>query len=89
MDRPTTSFLRAAAEDLGGSGPPTLSDDDLREVLTAATRLYARRAEASGDYPLPVDQQTTATEVLTLVCEMIRAVDLNMFDLSMWYRRPK
>jgi hypothetical protein len=67
-----------------------ISDNDLMRVLSAASRLYAARAEARETYPPPVaDNEVTATDVLIIVSEMIRAVDLNLFDLSMWFNRPR
>jgi hypothetical protein len=30
----------------------------------------------------------TATDVVVAVSEMIRAANLNLFDVAMWYRRP-
>jgi hypothetical protein len=67
-----------------------ISDNDLMRVLSAASRLYAARAEARETYPPPVaNNEVTATDVLVTVSEMIRAVDLNLFDLSMWFNRPR
>ena len=31
----------------------------------------------------------TATDVVVTVSEMLRAADLNAFDLSMWFRHPR
>jgi hypothetical protein len=65
-----------------------LTDAELARALTAAVKLYAARAEDRCEYPPPLDKaQVNATEVATMVSEMIRVVDLNMFDLSMWHRR--
>ena len=33
------------------------------------------------------DQPVNATEAVTAICAMMRAADLNFFDLQMWYRR--
>jgi hypothetical protein len=30
----------------------------------------------------------TATEAVVAICELMRAADLNPFDVAMWYRRP-
>jgi hypothetical protein len=64
------------------------SDADLQRVMTAAVKLYVAKAEATGAYPPPVAaDRVTPTEVVTVVSEMIRAAGLNLFDLSMWFRR--
>lgn len=82
-------FVAAAAVD-GEQGLERLSDADLAAVMTAAISVYTRRAEATENYPPPIiAEKATATEVVTVVSEMLRAVNVNMFDLSMWFRRPR
>jgi len=67
-----------------------ITDSDLRDVLTAAIQLYATRAEARDEFPSPLKaERVTATEVAIVVSEMIRAADLNMFDVSMWHSRQR
>jgi hypothetical protein len=67
-----------------------LTDQNLADVMTAAVRLYAARSEARSAFPPPLlADKVTATEVATVVSEMVRVVDLNMFDLSMWHGRPR
>jgi hypothetical protein len=67
-----------------------VSPDDLRRVMTAAVRLYAAQTEETGEFPSPVARdRVTPTEVVIAVCEMMRAADLNMFDLNMWFGRVR
>ena len=35
------------------------------------------------------DQPVNATEAVTAICAIMRAADLNFFDLQMWYRRAR
>jgi hypothetical protein len=82
-------FVWLAELELSG-GDPGLSDDDIAQVLTAAVRLYAARAEIRDEYPPPlVREKVTATDVAITVSEMVRIADLNMFDLSMWHGRTR
>ena len=61
----------------------------LRRVLTAAVKAYAAKAEDAGREIAPfLDGAVTATETVIAACAMIRAVDLNLFDVAMWFRRP-
>jgi hypothetical protein len=84
------AFVEAAERDLADPAAATLSDEDIERVMTAAVKLYAARSEASETYPKPISpDKVNATEAVVAVCEMIRAVDLNLFDLSMWYRRVR
>jgi hypothetical protein len=65
-----------------------LGDDELTAVLSAAVRLYAARAEALERFAPPIDvAKVTPTEALVTISEMIRAINVNMFDLSMWHER--
>lgn len=80
-DNGVEAFVRAAETG-------TLSDAEIERAMTAVVKLYAARSEDRCEYPPPVDKgAVNATEVATVVSEMIRVVDLNMFDLSMWHRR--
>ena len=83
-------FARLAQQDLSQPEAGQLSDDDLAQVLTLAVRLYAARVEARDKYPTPLQTgDVTATDVAITASEMIRAVDINLFDLSMWHGRPR
>jgi hypothetical protein len=65
-----------------------LSDAEIQRVLTAAVRVYAAKAEATGDTPLPIEPAlVTPTDIVVTVCELIRAGGLNLWDLSMWFSR--
>jgi hypothetical protein len=89
-DNGVDSFVAAAERAMTSNDPAAVSDQDIERVLTAAVRLYAARAETTANYPPPVTRESvSATDIATVASEMIRAVDINLFDLSMWYRRPR
>jgi hypothetical protein len=86
------------AEAFAGMAERTLSSGDfsriasteLERVITAAVKLYAAKAEVEETLAAPVSaEEVTPTEVVVVVSEMLRAVNLSLFDLAMWYRRPK
>jgi len=53
-------------------------------------KLYAAKSEVDGAFAAPISaERATPTEVVVVVSEMLRAVNLNVFDLAMWYRRPR
>jgi hypothetical protein len=65
-----------------------VGDDELTALLSVAVRLYAARAEALERFAPPIDvAKVTPTEALVTISEMIRAININMFDLSMWHER--
>jgi hypothetical protein len=83
-------FLSTAQRAMESGDDSTITEEELRQLLTAAIRLYSNRSELTGNYPVPISSdQANATDVLIVVSELIRAADLNPFDVSMWYRRQK
>lgn len=66
-----------------------MSDQELQQAFTGAVKAYAARADsAAGATPLIEKHAVTATEAVVAICELMRAADLNPFDVAMWYRRP-
>jgi hypothetical protein len=61
-------------------------DENLQRVLSAAVRLYSAKSEDRTLAPFG-DRPVNATEAVTAICAIMRAADLNFFDLQMWYRR--
>jgi hypothetical protein len=56
--------------------------------MTAEVKLYAAKTETEETHAAPVSaEKVTPTEVVVVVTEMLRAVDVSLFDLAMWYRR--
>ncbi len=84
------AFAAAARQALAGEDHGSISDAALEAVMTAAVKLYAARSELRQVLPPPLNEaEVTTTEVVVVASEMIRVVDLNPFDLSMWYRRAR
>ncbi len=63
-----------------------LSDAEIQAMLAKAVRLYAERAaEREGALSaFPASAQVTATEVMVTVSDMLKAVNLQVFELGMW-----
>ena len=88
LDECVAAFVAAAEREGEVDGGRTISDADLLAILTAAVRMYGRRAERVDRPAPPVDvQKVNATDVLTTACEMIRTINVNLFDVSMWFSR--
>jgi hypothetical protein len=61
------------------------SDADIQDMLASAVRLYAERAaERDGALPAFSPDAATATEVMVTVTAMLKAVNLQVFELGMW-----
>ena len=86
---PIKDFCVLARDALKRGEPDAISDKELQQVLTAAVKVYAAKVERRGHdvAPFPRDA-VTATETVVTACGMIRAADLNMFDVAIWFHRP-
>ncbi len=68
-----------------GVRPKDPSDGDIQQMLAQAVRLYAERAaERDGTLPAFESDAVTATEVMVTVTAMLKAVNLQVFELGMW-----
>jgi hypothetical protein len=84
------AFVAAAERALSSGGVDKISDEELARVMTAAVRLYAAKVDVNGETPVPVEpEKLTPTDVVVTVTQLIRAVGLNLWDLSMWVQRPQ
>ena|ERR1700761_4404616 len=82
-------FGSAVRSALKRNAPDSISDKTLQRVLTAAVKLYAAKVEKRGHDVAPFAPGTvTATETVVTACGLIRAADLNMFDVAIWFHRP-
>lgn len=83
-------FCTRAREALKRGTPDSITDKALAQVLTAAVKIYAAKVERRGHDVAPFTPGTvTATETVVTACGMIRAADLNMFDVAIWFHRPQ
>jgi hypothetical protein len=84
-----SDFCAAARAALKRGEPDAISDRMLQQVMTAAVKVYAAKVERRGHDVAPFPPNTvTATETVVTACGLIRAADLNMFDVAIWFHRP-
>ena len=82
------AFVAVAERGLAEGASSRVPSGELQRVLTAAIKLYAAKAEAEEQFPAPVSaEKVTPTEIVLVVSELLRAADISLFDLAMWYRR--
>jgi hypothetical protein len=87
---PVAAFCAQAEDALKNGRPDQVTDETLQRVLSAAVRLYAAKWEdRAAELPPFGDRPVNATEAVTAICAIMRAADLNFFDLQMWYRRAR
>ena len=84
------AFTSIAERALSSGDFSGITSSELEQIITAAVKLYAAKAEVEETLAAPISaERATPTEVVVIVSEMLRAVNLNVFDLAMWYRRPR
>ena len=61
------------------------SDAEIQNMLANAVRLYAERTvEHDGALPAFAPDAVSATDVMVTVTAMLKAVNLQVFELGMW-----
>ena len=91
LETAAAAALEAAEAALASGTTTEISDLAVQRLLTAGTRLFAAKAEQEDRYfpPFTDASVVTATDVAITVTDLLRAVGLNTFDLSMWANRPR
>lgn len=74
-----------AQEDAVDAVPPEV----VKALFGAVAKLYALKNERDGDEHAPFfPEGITPTVVVVCASAMLRAANLNIFDLAMWFSRP-
>lgn len=61
------------------------SDAEIQTMLASAVRLFAERSmERDGALPAFGPEDANATEVMVTVTAMMKAVNVQVFELGMW-----
>lgn len=91
IESAAATALAVAEQALRDGTTDKISDETVQKLLTAGSRLFASKIELEErDFlPFTSSEACTATDVVTTVSEMLRAVNLNVFDLAMWFRRSQ
>lgn len=91
IDDAAASALDIAERALNAGETEQISDATVQRLLTAGARLFANKVEMEERYfcPFTSPEAVTATDVVMTVSDMLRAANLNTFDLAMWFRRPR
>jgi hypothetical protein len=83
-------FVETAERALTSGDLDLVSDSELERVMTAAVRLYAAKTETDSPPATPITpERVTPTDVVVAVSDIIRAAGLNLWDVSMWFRRGR
>lgn len=80
------SALAAALDgELVANGVTSIPQPVVQQMLALAVKLYAGQRAAGIDYPpVPNADSVTATEVSVATTALLAAVNLDIFELSLW-----
>lgn len=78
-------LYQAADRVLATEGLAAVSDETIQQLLTLAVKLYVARREAGGTLsPFVENESVNATDVTVTVMGMLKAVNLDLFEVSLW-----
>ncbi|WP_309084689.1 hypothetical protein [Chelativorans sp.] len=81
----------ASRELVAGGEASRISDEAVARLMTAAIRLYVAKSDGEERTFRPItgekDETLTATEAISAVSEILRALHLGPMELALWYRR--
>ncbi|MDC0033674.1 hypothetical protein OAJ57_03830 [Alphaproteobacteria bacterium] len=82
--------FKVAIKALANGNTEDVSAETVQKLLAAGAKLYCRKLTDEDVYfpPFRAEDGVTATEAVVAIAEMMRAADLNTFDLAMWMSRP-
>jgi hypothetical protein len=58
---------------------------DITDLVTSAVKLYAAAVEESAREVPVIDGTVSTTEAIVMACALMRAHQLNPFDLALWF----
>jgi len=83
--RDSVSSVVAGLEQLVDSAE--LSPEQVRALVSAATRLYAAASVRAGAELPPVGPEVSTTDAVSLACALVRSQDLTPFEMAVWFSR--
>src|SRR3981189_1886595 len=91
IDSAAPELLRASRELVEKGEASRVSDEAVARIMTAAIRLYVAKSDGEERTFRPIVREETepltATELLSAVSELLRALRLGPLELALWYRR--
>jgi hypothetical protein len=70
-------------------GTLAVGQEQVQQALSAVVRLYAAACEATGIDLAPLEPDVSTTDAVVMACAMLKARDLNPFDLALWFSRTR
>ena len=80
----TASIVQAIDAAIEGGDLSGIADATVQQLLTAAARLYAASAEQGGNFPATRPGALNATQGMIVTTALLRAVNVQLFELGLW-----
>jgi hypothetical protein len=61
-----------------------IADATIQKLMTAAAQLYAARYEQGGPLPATTNGALNATQGMIVTTALLRAVNVQLFELGLW-----
>jgi len=75
----------SALEELSSSyAADAIDREELQRLIVAIVRLFAAKAEAEGTFQAAPPGVLTATEVMVAAGALLKAANVNVFELGLW-----
>ncbi len=88
VDADAEAYCARVEAAIAANRPGEIGAATLSRVLQTAIRAYAFKTEKAGHYLEPYEKGSlTATETVMAATAIIRAADLNLWDVAMWFNR--
>jgi hypothetical protein len=76
--------MSSSKELLAGTSARELSQAEIAELLATAVRLYSAKVEECGDFAAVPPGTINATDAMIASSALLRAVNVQLFELGMW-----
>jgi len=80
----SADVLSALEKLAAAPAPDAIDRAELQRLLVAVVRLFAAKAEADGPFPVAEPGVLTATEVMVTAAALLKAANVNVFELGLW-----
>jgi hypothetical protein len=83
--------LRQSLDRLAGSEDlDKIPDETVRSLLTMGVQLYYAKRTSGAKFPPLMEEDVTASEVAVAVADMVKAVQIELFEVALWnsFGRP-
>lgn len=89
-DKVVSEIWKQAKQDVEDQTLDHFSEQTIQRLMTVAIKLFVAKVEVEDRMFSPIlegEDTLTATEAVSAVSEILRATDLNPFDLAIWFNR--